>query len=320
VIAIIAVLIAILLPAVQAAREAARRTQCSNNLKQMTLACLLHEDSQKAYPHNGVLSSTIQYHNTIWLISWRGWILPYIEQGSLYEALDKTSRNAGFATAHSSGNAVNYNLIREKRVNISSYHCPSSPLNKFHSHSTADNILYSHYMGIGGSYRHRTAPASPVTSNDARKNIEDSEGGVFPPGKSIELGQITDGTSNTISIAEEGIWIVKDALGTQLELASDESRGFLAGQELRDGNPRESRSRSHSISFVKFQINQRPIDTSIYGWEGCAWMNAPIRSAHTSGANVGYVDGSVHFLPNATTLDVLCNLADRDDGNANSSP
>jgi hypothetical protein len=174
-------------------------------------------------------------------------------------------------------------------------------------------------MGIGGSYRHRTAPASPATS-DARKNIEDSEGGVFPPGKNVELGQITDGTSNTINIAEESTWVVKDALGTQLELASDETRGFLAGLEFRSGNPRASKSRSHSINFVKFQINQRPIDTSIYGWEATAWMNAPIRSAHTGGAQVGHVDGSVHFMSDSAALDVLCNLADRDDGKAVSLP
>ncbi|MDR1960252.1 MAG: DUF1559 domain-containing protein, partial [Planctomycetaceae bacterium] len=142
VIAIIGVLIALLLPAVQAAREAARRAQCSNNLKQMTLACLTYEDGHRAYPHNGLLPGGTAGWK--YAISWRGCILPYIEQMPLYEALDKTSKNAGFATSHSEGNAVNYNLIREKRANISSYHCPSSPLNKFHSYSTADNILYSH--------------------------------------------------------------------------------------------------------------------------------------------------------------------------------
>jgi type II secretory pathway pseudopilin PulG len=89
VIAIIGILIALLLPAVQAAREAARRMQCSNNLKQMTLACLNYEDTCKSYPHNGMDHRPSSV--SIGAISWRGWLLPYIEQTALYEALDKTS-------------------------------------------------------------------------------------------------------------------------------------------------------------------------------------------------------------------------------------
>src|SRR5690349_17127173 len=79
VIAIIGVLVALLLPAVQAAREAARRTQCSNNLKQIGLALLNYEDVGKSLPVGATGPSPKGGYGTAWGVA----ILPYLEQGSL---------------------------------------------------------------------------------------------------------------------------------------------------------------------------------------------------------------------------------------------
>ncbi|MDR0338622.1 MAG: DUF1559 domain-containing protein, partial [Planctomycetaceae bacterium] len=90
VIAIIGVLIALLLPAVQAAREAARRIQCSNHMKQSALACHNYHDTHDAFPAGGYMwSNNPIYLGQNWCIS----ILPFIEQNTLYQDLKPTIRN-----------------------------------------------------------------------------------------------------------------------------------------------------------------------------------------------------------------------------------
>jgi hypothetical protein len=190
-------------------------------------------------------------------------------------------------------------------------------LDKFLNDANFANILHPHYMGIGGSFQHRTK--QEWTGTGYRKGVIDSEGGMIPAGKTVELGQITDGTSNTICIAEESTWVVKTSDNSQLDAGSDNSLGFLQGGEFVGNKSRDNNIRSFGINFVRFPINSK-MDTSIYNSDGQAWMNAPIRSAHTGGAQVGHVDGSVHFMSNTAVLDVLCNLADRDDGKVVATP
>jgi prepilin-type processing-associated H-X9-DG protein len=314
VIAIIGILIALLLPAVQAAREAARRSQCSNNLKQMTLACLNYEDAFKALPHNGVKWNAAVNSNYTHAMSWRGWLLPYFEQTALYEQLDKTGKSPGYPCA--GGNNTNYNILKDKKVSFSAYWCPSSPLDKFETdHPSWGNwnlgsSLTSHYMGIGGSYIHRTK--NEWTTGAKTKAIDSVGGSILH--EAIELGKITDGTSNTMIIAEESNYHAKPD-GTQENITTCAGSTFLMGQEWQGGNNSDPSQRDNcrpfGISFVRFQINQR-VDFTGYNQ---SWMNAPIRSAHTNGANVGFVDGSVHFISSTANLDeVLCRLADKDDG------
>ena len=91
VIAIIAVLIALLLPAVQAAREAARRIQCTNNMKQIGLALMNYQDAFGSFPLGGVeppLGASWGQAMRSTRISWRALILPFLEQGNLYNAVN----------------------------------------------------------------------------------------------------------------------------------------------------------------------------------------------------------------------------------------
>jgi prepilin-type N-terminal cleavage/methylation domain-containing protein len=85
VIAIIGILIALLLPAVQAAREAARRTQCTNNLKQLGLALQNYHDKYIAFPIN--YGGNGQYNDTSTAHSWMQGVLPYVEQQALYQQI-----------------------------------------------------------------------------------------------------------------------------------------------------------------------------------------------------------------------------------------
>ena len=116
VIAIIAILIALLVPAVQKVRDAAARTQCINNLKQIGLACHGYHDNYKHFPAGGLYKlngdgKTFDYYEN-WAIS----ILPFIEQGPLYKQYDLSQRNASPANA----------VVRQTALSV--YSCPSDPM------------------------------------------------------------------------------------------------------------------------------------------------------------------------------------------------
>jgi prepilin-type processing-associated H-X9-DG protein len=286
----------------------------------MTLACLNYEDVYKALPHNGIKWNATESSNYAIAISWRGWLLPYIEQATLYEQLDKVIYNVGYPCP--GGNNVNHDILRDKKVSFSTYWCPSSPLNKFVNNSGTSewdikNCLRAHYMGIGGSYIHRTK--NVWTAGQKNKNIDSTGGCILH--EAVELAKITDGTSNTMIIAEESNYHVKPD-GTQETLGTDAYvYTFLMGQEWTGGNNQDPSKRDNcrpfGISFVRFQVNQR-VDFTGYS---NSWMNAPIRSAHSGGTNLGFVDGSVRFASSTINLDeVLCRLADKDDGKTVSFP
>src|SRR3954454_5903389 len=113
VIAIIGVLVALLLPAVQAAREAARRMQCQNNLKQIGLA---------SHNHHDVVGELPRAYSPVTGLSWHVYILPYIEQQALYNNFDLTTAN----NTHTSANRNDpYGLVILK-----AYQCPSCPVKR----------------------------------------------------------------------------------------------------------------------------------------------------------------------------------------------
>jgi hypothetical protein len=87
-----------------------------------------------------------------------------------------------------------------------------------------------------------------------------------------------------------------------------------------NGGFRVTNTRPFSVNYVRYQINSK-LDSSIFNSDAESFMNAPLRSSHAGGGvNAGRVDGSVQLLSSNTALDILCNLADRDDGNPNTSP
>jgi type II secretory pathway pseudopilin PulG len=166
VIAIIAILIALLLPAVQQAREAARRTSCKNNMKQISLALHNYETTHSVFPP-GVLGTTGNTTAANILTTWEAMILPFLEQSSLYS---QYNFNVRF------DHALNALAVR---TILPMYLCPSQP------QASLVNDLYgpSHYAGIAG-----TTPGA-------------NDGFLFPL-SSVRMRDLTDGTSNTIASGE----------------------------------------------------------------------------------------------------------------------
>ena len=293
VIAIIGILIGMLLPAVQAVREAARRTQCMNNIKQMALGCLNYESTHQSLPSCGG-DDVKQFPALRHDFSWHIRIFPFAEQGNTFQLLEFESINRGWTGA----STQNRNALLNNTIPM--LICPSSDLEPLcvGSNSCLD-CPRPFYTGIHGSARSEFTTAVSMQTLGLM-----SERGAFKRLDAVSMGQIGDGTSNTMIIGEQSGWLV-DANGERSDHRSDCSHSVLAGY-----NP--TWERVFNTTVVRYPINhQDDVDDGIQG--NCA-RNRPITSPHFGGANVGLVDGSVQFLNENISLDVLYNLADRDDG------
>jgi prepilin-type N-terminal cleavage/methylation domain-containing protein/prepilin-type processing-associated H-X9-DG protein len=298
VIAIIGILIALLLPAVQAAREAARRAQCSNNLKQIGLALLNYESANKKFPPGGLYQTGSGYGHSWWVR-----ILPYIEQGAVYEKFDQKSAITGWLG--DGGNYANRDMLRDVTFNF--MFCPSSTLPQLvlsnDAHHQA-NIMSPTYTGIAGSRNHSTGKDISISWLVGRVSF----GGVLIEYRSVAMSEITDGTSHTMMVGEQSNWCI-DSSGAKQDCRSDCWHGFTMGPNSSpSGDPR-----SFNVTCVYHQINE--LSYAAYGVPYNCGTNRAIQSAHSGGAQALLADGSVHFVPETIDIQVLFNLADRDDGN-----
>jgi prepilin-type N-terminal cleavage/methylation domain-containing protein/prepilin-type processing-associated H-X9-DG protein len=174
VIAIIAILIGLLLPAVQKVREAAARAKCTNNLKQLGLALQAYQDVQDRYPGYYPIG-TLTTNPVRYTSGWCYQVLPYIEQGPL--AAIVLPDIATFNT-------------QVRPVVISTFLCPSNPLPSTLTSGTLTTSM-TNYMGITGRQRNEWSTIG-----------DQGIVGVYPSTNKIKIGGITDGTSNTIAFGE----------------------------------------------------------------------------------------------------------------------
>lgn len=297
VIAIIGILIALLLPAVQAAREAARRTECSNNLKQIGLGLHNYHDTHKCFPPNGpALGSGY---------SWRALILPFVEQTSLYDSIDFGS----FLIDNSGPSPTNLEVCGQV-VNL--YICPSDPSQKILSGSSNKNILYTNwcspasgcpqnniaittYKGIDGHRFDLPPTSSPIPHGmyDRRMMHDglDYYGWCHWPQckRLMAIKDVVDGTSNVLFVGENSpSWNAWQSWAGWHSPMTTEFPINYASQKW--GSP-EVRIRSH------------------HGWREGFGAN----SFHPGGAQFLLVDGSVHFLSQTINFTDYKDLADPDD-------
>jgi len=303
VIAIIAILIGLLLPAVQKVREAAARMSCSNNMKQIGIALHSFHDANNRMPPGGG-DDTPPFGNggSSWGSSWKVYILPYIEQNNIY---NKWQFNNGSGWT----NANNATLIN--MVTIKTYRCPSSTLPDFYTITNDSNgiahNMFTSYVGVAG-----TTLDNPVNTNigccDGSGPINGG-GGILCTNCQTTMVSITDGTSNTILVGEQSDHLRDNnnqpVPGPFGALTSQGPHGWVMGAGG-GGVGAANGERQFNITTIRWPINQRGLgDSAANGTNNNSGSNFPFTSIHTGGCNILFADGSVRFMTNSTALQTL---------------
>lgn len=326
VIAIIGVLVALLLPAINAAREAARRSSCTNNLKQLGLAILNFEGTQKQLPSSDRPAGLTTAPRIAGLTK----LLPYFEETQYFKAYDIT---------------VNWNLTPNDVVvknKIAVLLCPSSPASQERldgvpeltpwTPTVAAPTDYSPTIGI--DYRLGPTDHTPATGKTGQLNLVDREtityssastplpnSGLLRKNEKCRLSDAIDGLSKTILYAESAGRPFLYRRGT---LAGEDLTQFRvnAGGWCRPASDFSIDGSSYDGTTLPGpcavnctngeQAAGKPFPLDHYGSEG----TGEIFSFHLSGANAVYGDGSVHLLNSQIAIKELAKLVARSDGKA----
>ena len=318
VIAIIGILIALLLPAVQAAREAARRSQCSNNLKQLGLALHNYHDTYKTLPL-GVRSGG---RNGGWGTSFYVRLLPYVEQTALADQWPWTEKDAAYDRdeGYTNGNAnLQGTPLDLRNMRIPAFDCPSSALPDFGSGGNA--VQMASYYGIAGAVE-RTGTFVPTRQNtccgccgaDVGTGFHSGSGMLVGGSIALKFADCQDGTSNTMILGESSDWAF-DATGARKHIDPSWPHGFPmgAGENRAVTSVRTANdiNRWFNLTSIRYPIGTR--DYELGGvWDNHG-ANNPLLSAHPGGTQCCLTDGSVRFLSETMELNTLKLLADRDD-------
>lgn len=303
VIAIIGVLVALLLPAVQQAREAARRMQCINHLKQLGLALHNYHDTYNTLPmaSNPQVGSGADMQRGV---SWITRILPFLEQSSIYDQMvfsgDSTMQD---------GPSPNYALLNG--LKLGGLYCPSSPLPEFVTRNSGNHgevqFQVGNYVGVTGSYfRGGTVDVvSPSPQHSSYGNAVYN--GLLTPASSIStpagLKHAIDGTSNTMIVSEQSNFFSDIATGAQVDRRSSGHWGGVWSNGSGAG------SWTHNVTTVRY-----PIGTAGgTGNDQPYTVNLAFISAHPGGVNMALADGSIRFLQETVNFNILTALADRAD-------
>jgi prepilin-type N-terminal cleavage/methylation domain-containing protein/prepilin-type processing-associated H-X9-DG protein len=282
VIAIIAILMGLLLPAVQKVREAAARAQCQNNLKQMVLASHNYHDARGFLPPGrDAMSLSTHYY-----------LLPFMEQDNIFRLVDPTKKWDDPANAAACA------------AEVKSFKCPSDP-----NPITPPGWAGTNYRSNQGSQILFGQPSA----SGANSTMPEPDG-PFPPEKTIRLVQITDGTSNTVAFSEHLIGDFSNGIGT------DRTDTFRPGTYPNTPDQAVQQCASIDPTNLAYQgvsnvgapwLEGYHSTTQYYhvglpNTRSCMFPPGRIattaNSNHTNGVNVALCDGSVRFVTNSISL------------------
>lgn len=303
VIAIIGILVALLLPAVQSAREAARRLQCSNHLKQIGLAALNHESAQGYFPACG------------WGWAWvgdpdrgfgkrqpGGWIystLPYCEQMNIYnlpKGATSTAERKKLTAQMASTPIPMFNCPSRRPAKLFKVSYGGSPKTGYNADDLTEQSR-SCYAANAGSISHNSLmgvndPAAYERDDPSVMNVAAAScNGVSYYRSEVSMGDISDGTTNTYYVGEKNI----------------DSNHYTTGG---DGADNTSMFQGHDWDVVRWTNKDCMPVRDTPGYQPFA----PFGSAHSNGFQAVLCDGSVHMINYAIDVDTHTRLGNRKDG------
>ncbi len=278
VIAIIAILIALLLAAVQRAREAAARIQCTNNLKQVALACHNFHDTYKTFPQ-GVYYTYPNYY-----FSWMAQLLPFVEQGPLWNTAVNYAANVDDWPWGPPNNPA-------LAMVVPIYGCPSDPRSLVALDAKGILAAFTSYQGNCGT-RGNPNPYKDSTGYD----------GVLFWQSQVRFADITDGTSNTFLAGERppsaDLWFGWWFAGGGFDF-SGVGNVVLGSLEIQ-----YAQELGCSSSYANYQNGTLGNNCDQAHW----W------SLHTGGGNFAFCDGSVRFIPYTAGNAAMAAMASRNGG------
>jgi len=290
VIAIIGILVALLLPAVQAAREAARRMSCSNNQKQLVLAMHNYHDRSKTFPWAMAAG---------WGQTWHAYILPEMEQQPLHDIIPWSDRGFGATNRPTDPFTI---LARQVLPN---FQCPSQPNGKTFGGASMNGITNrasGNYVGCVGS---------DVTTDNRRGgnaiDIRNGNGIMLVYGMRqatkrtgpMRMADITDGTSNTFMMGESP--------STVRSPCNICDRLYLYSNNADGGNGSDF---SEVVCSTFYPMNRSMVKTSVPGNE----RELSFGSHHPGGCMMGLADGSIRFVAEGVDMNIWRGYGSRSGG------
>ena len=289
VIAIIAVLIGLLVPAVQKVREAANRMNCSNRQKQLALALHGYHDVNNFFPqgqYNNFYSNDAPYIRGCWIHP----ILPYIEQANLFQNFEYSNRVNGWAL-----------LAGGKATMVSTLVCPSDPASPKTDTFDGNNVVYPTGTTVAEKQGLHTNMVACAGDSGYATNGQNLNGMFFVKSKT-KMADILDGTSNTLMLSE--IVLVPDS--TVNDLRGRYSNSWYGNSWFSALNP----PNTSIADRVGYQGISTPKAPSTLTTNDPA-PNLSARSYHSGGVNTAFGDGSTRFLRESVNLTTYRAMATR---------
>ncbi|NQW48500.1 MAG: DUF1559 domain-containing protein [Planctomycetes bacterium] len=334
VIAIIGVLVGMLLPAVQAARAAARNMQCQHNLKQIGTALHNVHDARKRFPpgSDGVdlymywrnqgdnAKGQTAYDNGEGVgFSWAVHVLPYIEESRKYDTLKFFLPPSTNTTAGRVQGGPNTNTFLTYLPSV--FRCPDNPMPHFTNVWTSlRDMAANNYVAIAGADIGTSGSRASATSKDYCSCGYGTCGfnGVLFVNSKIHAASIIDGTSCTMMIGEQTDWAVDGSGRRNTCRSSNVGASLWTGARWTDQTLGHGQDNVTNTTTITTPIGTRVCTAALQDWAGeygSNGNNSPLRSPHNDlGTNTLFADGSVRYLQAGTDLTLTKRLAARNDG------